>query len=175
MKTTFSVAIVACLLAVAQAHAAEAPADPADSIIGLWACETGFPAGLAGELTIERRGPAWHGAIEGATAEAQASGGLIRLVFPNDGGSFRGYLDRGGSLFRGFWARREVLEDLRYPEGATQACAMPLVLRPADTDRWQAMVAPLLDPFTLYLNIFRDEGGVLRAAIRFPCESKSLG
>ena len=45
---------------------------------------------------------------------------------------------------------------------------MPLVLRPAGADRWTATVTPLPDPFTLYLNIFRDETGALKAALRNP-------
>jgi CubicO group peptidase (beta-lactamase class C family) len=61
-----------------------------------------------------------------------------------------------------------MLDDPRYPEGAAQAYAMPLALKATDADRWQAQVEPLPDPFTLYLNIFRDPSGALKAAIRNP-------
>lgn len=56
----------------------------------------------------------------------------------------------------------------RYPEGAAQAYSMPLTLRGAGVNGWRAQVEPLPDPFTLYLNIFRDEAGALKAAIRNP-------
>ncbi len=138
------------------------------SVEGLWAYETTFPTGLAGELTVSRKETSWQGSIAGATAEAQASGNEVRLAFPEEGGLFRGYLTPEGRLLRGFWVRREVTDDPRYPEGASQGYAMPLTLRPEGADRWRATVMPLPDPFTLYVNIFRDEGGALKAAIRNP-------
>ncbi|MGQ0385266.1 MAG: serine hydrolase domain-containing protein [Gammaproteobacteria bacterium] len=167
MKRKFRVALTACLLVTCLAPA-RAESTPENSVTGLWACETSFPVGLSGELTITRLGESWQGAIAGGTAEAKATGGKVRLDFADEGGTFRGYLDADGRLDRGFWARREMLDDLRYPEGAAQAYAMPLALRAAGAGRWQAAVDPLPDPFTLYLNVFRDEKGVLKAAIRNP-------
>ena len=158
----------ALLLALVLVPALTAQAAPDDAVIGLWSYESSFPLGPAGELTITRRGTAFQGAIEGATAQATARGQEIRIVLTNEGDSFRGYLDADGRLVRGFWVRHEILDDPRYPEGAAQAYSMPLVLRPAGTDRWQARITPLPDPFTLYLNIFRDQSGVLKAAIRNP-------
>ncbi len=157
-----------CVLALAVVAAGSAQATGEDGVSGLWVCETGFPVGLAGQLTLTRTGDGWQGTIGGASAEGKARGSEVRLAFPDEGGLFRGYLDRGGGLSRGFWVRREVTDDLRYPEGATQGYAMPLDLRPSGTGRWQAEVAPLPDPFTLYLNVFRGEGGTLKAAIRNP-------
>jgi len=167
MKPAFRVALTACLLATFLTPAA-AHRTPEDHVTGLWACETAFPIGLAGELTLTRSGSTWQGFIGGVTAEAQARDGKVRFAFPDEGGTFRGYLDTDGRLARGFWARREVTDDPRYPEGAAQAYAMPLDLRPAGADRWKAMVEPLPDPFTLYLNVFLDQGGALKAAIRNP-------
>lgn len=168
MKTTSKLGALVCLIAFAQFPVPIALAATADEILGLWAFETSFPVGHSGVLTLVRRGSAWEGSIEGATTTAQAVDGKFRLVFPDEGGTFRGFLDEDGRLTRGFWQRREMLDDLRYPEGASQAYAMPLALRSAGTDRWQARVEPLPDPFMLYLNIFRDEGGTLKAAIRNP-------
>jgi len=148
--------------------AGRAQATGAESVIGLWAYETSFPVGLAGELTVTDRGSTWQGSIGGATAEANESKNEIRIAFPNEGGTFRGYLDRDGRLLRGYWARREITDDPRYPEGAGQSYAMPLDLRPAGANNWTATVTPLPDPFTLYLSIFRDETGTLKAAIRNP-------
>ena len=168
MKSHRRAAIVSCLLALALPPVAEAQESAEEPAMGLWAYESKFPVGLAGELTVMRRDGSWQGSIGGATAEAQANGNEVRIEFPDEGGLFRGYLDPEGRLLRGFWVRREITDDPRYPEGAAQAYAMPLSLRPDGVDRWRANVAPLPDPFTLFLNIFRDEGGVLKAAIRNP-------
>lgn len=168
MNSHCRVTIISCLLAFAQLPAATAQTTPDDGVTGLWAYETSFPTGLGGELTIARRDASWQGSIGGLTADAKASGREVRIVFPDEGGTFRGYLDSDGRLLRGFWVRREMIDDPRYPEGAAQGYAMPLTLCPAGNDRWQATVTPLPDPFTLYLNIFRDESGALKAAIRNP-------
>ena len=164
MNSSARAAANACLLSMLVLAAGRAQATGAESVTGLWAYETSFPVGLAGELTVTHRGSTWQGSISGATAEVTASNNEIRIAFPNEGGSFRGYLTPDGRLIRGYWARREITDDPRYPEGAGQAYAMPLALRPAGADRWTANVTPLPDPFTLYLNIFRDETGALKAA-----------
>lgn len=156
------------LLCTALVLAAQAQAVGEESVTGLWAYQTSFPVGLAGTLTLTRRGATWQGSIGGATAEAVGKGSGVRLYVPHEGGTFRGYLDGEGRLLRGFWVRREIIDDPRYPEGAAQGYAMPLALRPSGADRWQATVAPLADPFTLYLNIFRDDSGALKAAMRNP-------
>ena len=161
-------AMRALLLAFVLVPAATAQTAPEDAVVGLWTYESSYPVGPAGELTITRRGVAYQGSIGGATAEATVRGRELHIGLTNEGDSFRGYLDAEGRLVRGFWARHEILNDPRYPEGAAQAYAMPLALRPAGTDRWKAKVTPLPDPFTLYLNVFRDQSGVLKAAIRNP-------
>jgi CubicO group peptidase (beta-lactamase class C family) len=168
MNAAHRVAILVLLLACAQAPMAEPQSKPEDALVGLWATESSYPPGPSGELTITRHGSEYQASISGATGVAIAHGKELRLVLTNEGDAFRGYLDADGRLQRGFWARHEILDDPRYPEGAAQAYAMPLVLRPAGTDRWRATVTPLPDPFVLYLNIFRDEKGVLKAAIRNP-------
>jgi len=168
MKSTRRVAMLASLLAFACVPESNAQTAPDDAVIGLWAYESSFPLGPAGDLTITRRGSVWQGSIADATGEAIARGLEVRIVLTNEGDSFRGYLDADGRLVRGFWVRHELLDDPRYPEGAAQAYTMPLVLRPAGTDRWKATVSPLPDSFTLYLNVFRDDGGILKAAIRNP-------
>jgi hypothetical protein len=66
------------------------------------------------------------------------------------------------------------MDDARYAAGATQPYAMPLAVQPSGAGRWHAMVNPLADPFTLYLKIFRDADGSLKAAFRNP-EQNSHG
>jgi CubicO group peptidase (beta-lactamase class C family) len=161
-------AMIAGLLAIAGLPAVQAQTPNADDIVGLWAYQTRFPIGLEGELTLTRRGDSWRAAIAGAAADATARNGRLRIKFPDEGGTVRGTLDGDGRPQALFWVRREVIDDPRYPEGAGQGYAMPLALRPAGADRWQATVTPLPDPFTLYLNVFHDDSGVLKAAIRNP-------
>jgi CubicO group peptidase (beta-lactamase class C family) len=166
MRSLFLAALAACELALATVAGADGSAG--DRWVGLWAYESGFPSGPAGELAIERRESTWQARIDGAVAEGAAKDGALRIAFPNDGGTLRGYLAPDGGLERAYWARREILDDPRYPEGAAQAYAMPLAIRAAGAGRWQATVAPLADPAMFYLDIFRDEAGALKAAIRNP-------
>lgn len=164
---TLARAFGAMLLAFAIGRADAQPAAD-DAAVGLWYYHTSFPVGLEGELTVTRRGDRWRAAIGGAEAEGVAADGNVRIDFPNDGAVFRGVIGARGRPERAYWARREMRDDPRYPEGAAQAYAMPLTLRRAGANRWRAQVEPLADPFTLYLNIFRDEAGALKAAIRNP-------
>jgi CubicO group peptidase (beta-lactamase class C family) len=168
MKNPIRAACAAVVLSVVAVAANAADAVAENRIFGLWAYETRFPVGHAGELTLTRHGAAWQGEIAGETAEAEDAKDQVRIDFPDEGGSFRGYLGQDGRLTRGFWARREITDDPRYPEGAAQAYAMPLRLHPAGADRWTATVTPLPDPVMFYLSIFRDETGTLKAAIRNP-------
>lgn len=139
-----------------------------DAPLGLWFYQASFPVGLEGELTITRRGDRWRAAIGGQEAEGRARDGAVRIDFLGDGAVLRGYLDARGRLERAYWARREMTHDPRYPEGAAQAYAGPLSLRSDGAHHWRATVEPLADPLTIYLNIYRDAEGVLRAAIRNP-------
>jgi CubicO group peptidase (beta-lactamase class C family) len=109
----------------------------------------------------------------GASATGVAGHDAVRLVFPNGGGEFRAVLG-GGRILGGFWVRRAITEDPRYSGGATQSYAMPLSVRPEGSGRWRAQVNPLQDPFTLYLKVFRDSDGILKAAFRNP-EQNSHG
>ncbi len=168
MRSFLRAIMISSVLWIALVAVSQSEATAADTLVGLWAYETTFPVGLAGELTLTREGASWQGSIGGVTTESAAKGGEVWIDFPDEGGTFRGYLDDDGRLHRGFWVRREMIDDPRYPEGAAQGYAMPLALRPAGNERWQATVEPLADPFTLYLNIFREAGGVLKAAIRNP-------
>ena len=167
MQAFVRAAAISGLLSMAFIPEVHAQATSADLITGLWAYETIFPTGLSGELSVTRHDKSWRGSIAGTTAEAQASGNEIRIQFPNEGGLFRGYPDRDGRLVRGFWVRREISDDPRYPEGAAQGYAMPLNLRPmerpAGERRWLRCRS-----FHAVPQRFRDESGALKAAIRNP-------
>lgn len=151
---------------------AEPPADP--DITGLWVHRSSYEVGLHGQLTLTRHGTRWLAAIGGQNATGVVKNYELRFAFAHDGGEFRGTLADNGRALTGFWVRRAMSEDPRYSAGATQAYAMPLAVHPAGAGRWQALVRPLPDPFTLYLKIFRDGDGTLKAAFRNP-EQNSHG
>ncbi len=162
MKAVLSLASTAMLATLAGASAAQ-PTDPA---VGLWSYRTSYVVGPRGELLLKRTGTRWHGSIGGLEADAEAPGTDIRLDFPGGAGTFRGSFDQGA--LHGFWARRAVFEDPAFAAGESLSYAGPLLLRPAGHDRWRATIVPLEDTFTLYLEIFRDKDGTLKAAFRNP-------
>ena len=86
---------------------------PDADIVGLWVFQTEFPVGPEGELALTRRGDVWRGAIGGLEAEGRVRDGAVRIDFPNGGGVFRGVIDARGVLERGYWARREMTEELK--------------------------------------------------------------
>lgn len=58
--------------------------------------------------------------------------------------------------------------DPNYPAGSSQGYASPLQLRRGRNGAWTAAVTPLSDDYTLFLKIFTDSDGTLRAAFRNP-------
>jgi CubicO group peptidase (beta-lactamase class C family) len=162
MKTFVRLALAGALLFIGSAAGPVVLDDPA---IGLWMYRTSYPTGLKGSLVLTRKGSQWHAEIAGVSADAVATGNDIHIVFPNDGGALRGTLDHG--VLHGFWVRREVTEDPNFPFGESQFYSNPLDLQQS-RGRWRAIVAPLDDTFTLYLKVFRDSDGSLKAAFRNP-------
>src|SRR3569832_1049885 len=135
-------------------------------VVGFWLYWVSYPVGLRGELVLSHKGTQWHGAIDGFVADGTQTGHEVRIVFPGDGGVFRGAIDHG--VLHGFWIRRQVKEDPNFPFGQALNYAGVLDLKAAGADRWHASVVPLEDTFTLYLKIFRDADGTLKAAFRNP-------
>lgn len=56
-----------------------------DALLGMWGYRMAFPVGLSGTLTVQHDRRHWHAEISGATADADATPGDIRIVFPNEG------------------------------------------------------------------------------------------
>jgi CubicO group peptidase (beta-lactamase class C family) len=160
-------AIFALALLAPIASAAAQTGD--DALLGMWGYRMAFPVGLSGTLTVQHDRRHWHAEISGATADADATPGDIRIVFPNEDGLFRGRL-RGNRL-EGYWIRRAAVED---PAGTAQGYAMPLTLSSIAPNVWTAGVKPSPNTFTLYLKISRDADGKVVAAFRNP-EANSHG
>jgi|CXWL01.1.fsa_nt_gi CubicO group peptidase (beta-lactamase class C family) len=131
---------------------------------GLWVVERTYAPALRGELDISREGGLWRGAIGGATAEARANNGVIRLDFGAHG-SFRGRLERGA--LRGVWIQpNSDAEERDDPTATSQAFASPLALERNGSNTWRGAVRPLDGRFTLYLRVFRNSEGSLVGAFR---------
>jgi CubicO group peptidase (beta-lactamase class C family) len=139
---------------------------PHDAVVGLWSYRVSYPVGLNGDLVLSHTGARWHGVIGGVAADGTQSGNEVRIAFPSDGGMFRGTLENGA--LHGFWVRRQVKEDPNFPIGESLNYAGVLDLKGAGAGRWRTEVAPLEDTFTLYLKVFRDADGTLKAAFRNP-------
>ena len=92
-----------------------------------------FGPALRGPLVISRAGSGWRAAIGGAEAPATLAGGELRADFGGRG-SFRGRLEQGGRLLRGFWLQPSgATADRRDPGGAGQAFATPMLLHRGGT------------------------------------------
>ena len=141
-------------------------ADGADALIGLWGYGAAFGPMLQGELAVTRQGEAWSAKFGGLDAHVEATGEEIVAVFPEGTGRFRGR--RVGKSIEGFWIRRGVTEDPRYPGGASQPFSSPLILESAGANKWKGDVYPLKDRAKVYLKIFHDEEGRLLGAFRDP-------
>jgi CubicO group peptidase (beta-lactamase class C family) len=139
--------------------AAPAEAQTGDDLIGLWGGRAGASPGLAGALTIERRGAVWNARIARIERSSRARNGEIRIRFPA-GGSFRGKLRPDGRTLTGFW--------IQPPSAQFQPMATPLSFVAAGANAWRAAVRPLDERFDLYLDIFRGPDGALKAAFRNP-------
>lgn len=141
-------------------------ASPEDELIGLWGYGTAFGPMLEGNLVVERRGKAWHAQFGGLEAAIVATGGKLAATFPDGYGKFRGTLVDG--RIDGFWIRRGVTEDPRYPGGSSQPFSTPVTLRRSSPNKWIGEMHPLKDRAKLYLKIFRDDQGRLLGAFRDP-------
>ncbi|MEA3046677.1 MAG: hypothetical protein QOJ53_1009 [Sphingomonadales bacterium] len=168
MIRTFALGLAAALLLSARAGATQAPPAPAeDPLIGLWAFEGNFGPALRGAFTIRRTGRGWRAAIGAVQGPATVTGNEIRVAFGARGG-FRGRIEAGGRIIRGFWLQPSgETEDRRDPGGSGQPFATPVELARSG-DLWRGMVTPLDDRFTLYLSIFRDRDGGLLGSFRNP-------
>jgi CubicO group peptidase (beta-lactamase class C family) len=148
-------------------------ASPEDELVGLWGYGATYGPMLHGELAITRAGDRWGATFGGVDASVEATADEIVAEFPEGHGKFRGRI--AGKSIEGFWIRRGVTEDPRYPGGATQPFSSPVVLSPAGANRWTGDVHPLKVRAKLYLKIFRDEEGRLLGAFRDPYQNEIGG
>ena len=139
-----------------------------DDLIGIYSYGTHFGSMVEGEIAIRGTDGAWRATFAGLEVMVEAEGNALGAAFPQGVGRFRGTLSKDRRVIQGFWVRPAVIEDPRYPGGSSQPFATPLVLKRSGRDRWRGEVHPLKDSFRLYLQIFRDDKGMLLGAFRDP-------
>ena len=170
-------ALAGCVtIVLALSYAAAETPTPEDELIGLWGYGTSFGPMLQGELVVERTESGWRGRFGGLEATAAVGGAAVRLTFPDGHGVFLGSVADKGRTIEGWWLRRGVTEDPRFPAGASQPFATPLVLERIARDRFRSDVKPPKDRCKLYLKVFRrTEDGMLLGAFRDPYLNRTGG
>lgn len=133
----------------------------ARDLVGLWQAKQRFGPDVRGELLLVRDKDGWRASIAGRSAPASFNGGEVGFILPSDLGSFRGRLDGKGRLIRGHWTQPTTrTSGARY--------ASPVVLRPDGPNLWRGQVAPLDEPFTLYLKMGEGPDGTTTVFLRNP-------
>lgn len=156
--------IVAVALMLAPAHGQDTGASLLE---GYWASEQGQDVARI-PITITRSGEGWRADIGRAEARFEGGGEALRFVFPDGHGSWRGRLARGGRVIEGFWLQPARARDPSRP------LATPVVLRRIARNVWRGEAAPLADPWSVYLHIYREAETGLAGAFRNP-ERNDIG
>jgi CubicO group peptidase (beta-lactamase class C family) len=149
-------------------------AGPEDELIGLWGHGTTFGPMLQGEIVVSRQDDRWRATFGGLEAAVEVQGTRLSAVFPENIGKFRGELVDNRAIW-GFWIRRGITEDPRFPGGSSQAFASAVTLSLAGPNRWRGDVVPIKDRFKLYLSVFRNDDGMLLGAFRDPFMNRNGG
>jgi CubicO group peptidase (beta-lactamase class C family) len=160
--------IIRLVALAALGFAVQAPASAQSlALDGLWVSSTHWDAGPSGTLAIERHGKTFKAKIGDESTSFTTQGTVIQFAFPDGHGEFRGR--RAGTAIRGFWIQPHAGNgDPRDPDGKGQTFTSPVVLTRGKNRAWRGTVLPLIDTFTLYLDIFRDDKGTLIGAFRNP-------
>jgi CubicO group peptidase (beta-lactamase class C family) len=150
------VAAVILLLVAAPAPAHAQIDQSAQALSGLWYNQVVFTPEAQGALTVRRSGAHWRASIRNINAIDSGDGDELRFHF-GEHGDFRGKLN--GDAIEGFWIQPMT------QNGSAERFATPLTLR-RNGATWSGDVKPVPDTLTLYLDIFTDTDGKLKAAFR---------
>jgi len=162
-----SVVAIALLLLITDLRAqqqtpiAQASQDAASDskFVGLWKAQQWFGPYARGPLLIEKTSAGWIADFAGRVLPVRANGTELSFELPDDQGSFHGRLAE--NRITGQWtSSRSRVHGFRY--------ASPLKLTAQGADRWQGVVVPREDTFTLYLMVQKQPDGTLGAFVRNP-------
>jgi CubicO group peptidase (beta-lactamase class C family) len=138
----FLLGFLLTLFASAQAAPSAAPAPPPTDLSGLWKAKRSDGGLTQVRLIVSRSGGTYRADMLGFDLPVRSAGGALSFSLPNGRGSFRGRLEKSGSIL-GHWVRGNT--------------AFPVSLTADRPDRWTGTVTTTPDEFTLFL-LLRAEG-----------------
>jgi CubicO group peptidase (beta-lactamase class C family) len=142
------------LMGAAPAHAQDT------TLAGLWYARQWYGPDLRGELVLERTATGWRASVAGRRTAAQVDGDSARFTFPS-GGTFAGRLVNKGRSVAGHWTQGSLISTGSGP-------ATPLILSRCGADCYSAMLRPMEDVFTYYMNVVRRADGRSATFLRNP-------
>ena len=133
----------------------------AEALVGLWGFEQILGPLVAGELTVDGRGPEWRARIAGYDVVVTRQGERLGVVLPGGAGELRARLVADGKTVIGQWIQpANAVYSNRYASPVVLATAAPMV--------WRGQVVPLEERISFYVSIQRSADGSLSASIRNP-------
>jgi CubicO group peptidase (beta-lactamase class C family) len=130
------------------------------SLAGVWYDKRWFGPDLRGEFRVQRTASGWQASIAGRAAEYRGTDDRIEFDFPS-GATFRGHLDAAKARIVGHWIQpATVVTGERY--------ATPLALALCGVRLYCALVVPLEDTYTVYLQAKPRPDGRLGVFVRNP-------
>ncbi len=162
MKISLSLAIVCAVLSLYIAtppNTANAQANSAKELAGLWEAKQRFGPEVRGTLFVRRTGDRWQAEIAGRFATVKIEGDSVSFELPDRQGKFRGKFDARRTKIVGHWTQPQGVE--------ISPLASPVTLTKRGAD-WRGDVAPLDDALTFYLMIKERADGSMGAFLRNP-------
>lgn len=165
MKTSFlSIATVILAListvSLSRIATAQAQADSAKELIGLWEAKRRFGPDVRGTLLIRQTGGNWEAEIAGRFAPVKLDGDSISFELPDGLGKFRGKFDPRRTKIVGHWIQPQGVE--------ISPLASPVTLTKYGRDDWRGNIAPLEDAITFYLMVKERDDGRAGVFLRNP-------
>ncbi|WP_052574525.1 serine hydrolase domain-containing protein [Gemmatimonas aurantiaca] len=131
-----------------------------DDLLGLWGAEPVLGPQVRGGLTLERRGQTWSLRVAGFEVSATQQGDSVVMALPGGQGTLKVWPRTAGDRVpEVFWVQ---------PPGLNASYATPVHLRQARANQWRGLVAPVPEPFSLYLMVTRAADATLRGTFRNP-------
>lgn len=148
------IGVLSLLLALT---AVTAPA--AEDLVGLWEGKRTAGPTVQGNLFVSQSEQGWHAEIAGHRVTATQTGNRLTFTIPGNRGSFHGWQREEQIL--GHWTQPGTLNN-------GMPHASPVRLQRTEPGLWRGQVVPLLDEFSLYLPVWKNEDGTFGAFLRNP-------
>lgn len=158
-KRLLIIVVLAIVLSSLYARQLQKAPPAAPSLPGIWGTEISFGPRIQGEFTLLQRKDIWTAEASGSSVQAHIKDGEIYAEFPAGAGTFRGRLEKDGSIY-GYWI--QPASKVNGPKFAT-----PVSLKTVATKVWRGTLAPLDDSFSLYLALTKHDDR-LTASFRNP-------